>query len=48
VWLFTGREIPEPPFQHHPWQPPAGTEGDPLVSVTETLFRQGMADPRDC
>lgn len=48
---FEGEGLPEPPQQAEPWSPPAPPETDlpeTLLSATEVLFRQGLADPRGC
>ena len=48
----TPLSFPAPPRQDTPWTPPAGKEasGFPpeLVSATQTLFAQGLPDPRGC
>ena len=38
--------IPEPPSQGQPWTAPATKLPKFLVSATEILFEQGVADPR--
>ena len=40
--------LPQPPQQHTPWTPPATTMPEEFVTATETLFAQGLADPRGC
>jgi hypothetical protein len=45
---FAGTVIPEPPSQGRPWTAPATTLPRFLVSATEILFEQGVADPRGC
>ena len=43
---------PSPPAQDLPWEPPTLAESpswwEPLVSSTQVLFEQGLADPREC
>jgi hypothetical protein len=44
---YAGTSLPVPPKQNDPWAPWAGADLSPLlVSDVETLFRQGLADPR--
>ncbi|MCI0380398.1 MAG: hypothetical protein L0215_22665 [Gemmataceae bacterium] len=45
---FQGKELPEPPAQTQPWQPPQTTLPKDFVSATEALFGAGLADPRGC
>ena len=45
---FEGTMIPEPPSQGQPWTAPATKLPKFLVSATEILFEQGVADPRGC
>jgi len=40
--------LPAPPRQNAPWNPPAGNLPKHLVEDTNTLFSQGLADPRGC
>lgn len=44
--------LPPPPRQAASWTPPSGKDAEglplPLLSATETLFAQGLADPRGC
>lgn len=42
------RSIPDPPEQGKPWTPPVTKLPRFLVSATEALFAQGVADPRSC
>jgi hypothetical protein len=44
--LFAGTALPEPPRQHELWSPPKSELPAPVVSAAETLFEQGLADPR--
>ena len=45
---FEGKMIPEPPSQGQPWTAPATMLPKFLVTATEVLFEQGVADPRGC
>jgi hypothetical protein len=45
---FEGKMIPEPPSQGQPWTAPATKLPRFLVTATESLFEQGVADPRGC
>ncbi len=45
---FQGKELPEPPAQTEPWQPPQTTLPKAFVSATEALFQARFADPRGC
>jgi len=45
---FTGDALPAPPMQQKPWTPPQTTLPKEWISATETLFAQGLADPRGC
>ena len=40
--------IPEPPSQGQPWTAPATKLPKFLVTATDILFEQGVADPRGC
>ncbi|WP_148595780.1 hypothetical protein [Aquisphaera giovannonii] len=42
------RPIPDPPRQGTPWTPPETRLPKFLVSATDALFAQGVADPRGC
>lgn len=42
------RPFPDPPRQGAPWTPPETALPRFLVSATEALFAQGVADPRGC
>ncbi len=41
-------EIPKPPRQTAPWEPPRTTLPPDFIETARKLFEQGMADPRDC
>ncbi|MGC8643701.1 MAG: hypothetical protein ACP5XB_27900 [Isosphaeraceae bacterium] len=45
---FEGKLIPKPPAQQQPWTAPATKLSRFLVTTTELLFQQGVADPRGC
>lgn len=45
---FIGKELPSPPKQHASWTAPKNDLPTNYVSATESLFAQGMADPRGC
>jgi len=45
---FTGDALPVPPQQHVPWTPPDTMLPEEWISTTETLFTQGLPDPRGC
>ena len=45
---FEGKMIPEPPSQGQPWTAPATKLPKFLVTATDILFEQGVADPRGC
>lgn len=46
--LFTGTQLPRPPKQKSAWSPPAASLPTNYISATESLFAQGLADPRGC
>ncbi len=46
--MFEGKMIPDPPSQGQPWTAPATKLPRFLVTATELLFEQGVADPRGC
>ncbi len=46
--MFEGKMIPDPPSQGQPWTAPATKLPRFLVTATEILFEQGVADPRGC
>ncbi len=46
--MFAGKMIPDPPSQGQPWTAPATKLPKFLVTATEILFEQGVADPRGC
>jgi hypothetical protein len=46
--LFKGTDMPSPPQQDKPWQPPASTFSAKWISAFEKLVRHGFADPRGC
>jgi hypothetical protein len=50
LYKFTGRELPSPPQQNIPWNPPAEARRltANLVSASASLFAMGVADPRGC
>lgn len=43
---FLGTQLPQSPLQQAPWTPPAGGVPAEFLSATQTLFEQGLADPR--
>jgi hypothetical protein len=47
---FAGRELPLPPQQNIPWNPPAEARrlNANFVSASASLFALGVADPRGC
>ena len=46
--MFAGKMIADPPSQGQPWTAPATKLPRFLVTATEILFEQGVADPRGC
>jgi hypothetical protein len=46
--LFPGPVLPESPHQHDEWPHPDTRLPASLVNATDSLFSQGMADPRGC
>ena len=45
---FAGDRRPAPPRQKEPWTPPKTSSPRTVVTATETLFAQGLPDPRGC
>ena len=40
--------LPEPPWQHKPWKPPASSVPQDFVAAARLLFKKGFGDPRGC